>query len=146
MALPQYTKAVEKSRAAEAMQMLRYMRQQIQLFVLANGADALYAKTNEELGIEMPAGFSCSWTGEEEVCCNKDWCYISAGLSWGSRCPNTENVIAARMEGDGRDFNGGNLERKYLLEYEWCEGSAKAIVCYESDEWCKMFKGNGNPI
>lgn len=146
VALPQYEKSVEKSRAAEAVQMLRYMNQQKQLFILANGADAVSGKKNEDLGIELPAGLTCSWTGEEEVCCNKDWCYINTGVSWGGRCPGTENVIAARMEGDGREFDGNNLERKYLLEYETCEGSANTIVCYESEKWCKMFKGEGNPI
>ena len=145
VALPQYTKAVEKSRAAEAMQMLRYMHQQMQVYLLAN--DSFPARvSNEDLGIELPAGFRCSHTGDEEVCCNKHWCYINAGWSWGDRCPNSENVMAARMKGDGRDFDGHTLEREYLLEYEFCDGSAHAIVCYESDKWCKMFKGEGNPV
>ena len=145
VALPQYTKAVEKSRAAEAVQMLRYMYQQVQLYILANGGDSIYAKRNEELGIEFPSDFSCSWTGEEEICCNKHWCYINSGMRWGDRCPTPQNVIAARLE-DGAVYDGDELKRKYLLEYEFCEGAAPAIVCYESEEWCKMFKGVGNPI
>ena len=145
VAMPQYQKSVEKSRAAEAVQMLRYMHQQVQLYILANGAEALYGKRNEDLGIELPKNLSCSWTGDEEICCNKHWCYINSGESWGSRCPNSQNLIAARLE-DGTSYDGGELERKYLLEYEFCENSANAIVCYESEEWCKLFKGEGNPI
>lgn len=149
VALPQYEKSVEKSRAAEAVQMLRYMNQQKQLYILANGVDAVYKKKNEDLGIELPAGLTCSWTGEEEICCNKDWCYINTGFMWGSICVGNENVIAARMEGDGREAaadNPRNLKYKYTLEYETCEGSANTIVCYGKENWCKLFKGEGNPI
>ena len=63
VALPQYEKSVEKSRAAAAVQILRFMIQQIQLFILANGADSVYETKNEDLGIELPAGLTCSWTG-----------------------------------------------------------------------------------
>ncbi len=143
VALPQYEKAVEKSRAAEAVQMLRYLNQQQQLCVLAQDDDC-DTRTFESMGAELK-GLSCGTTGDEEVCCNKHWCYVSNGISLGDSCPSSiGNVIAARVDGIPSSFD--DLDRRYLLEYETCEGSAHSIVCYESDKWCKLFKGNGNPI
>lgn len=52
VALPQYEKAVEKSRATEAITILNYMHKQAQLCALANGENC-NSNTNEELGIEL---------------------------------------------------------------------------------------------
>ena len=62
VALPLYERAVEKSRAAEAIQMLRYMHKQGELCELANGNACSSMYTNEELGIEMPGGMRCPLT------------------------------------------------------------------------------------
>ncbi len=143
IALPQYTKAVEKSRAAEAVQILRYMNEQVKLCVLANGEDGCYRKPNADLGIEL-GGMSCEWTGDEEICCNKNWCYVNNGTTWGDFCAGgIGNVIAARVDGVPEDLS--NMDRRYLLEYETCEGSANQIVCYESSD-CNIFRGEGKPI
>lgn len=144
VALPQYTKAVEKSRAAEALQMLRYLHQQQQVCILEQGTDC-DTRTFASMGADL-GGLTCQTTSDEEVCCNEHWCYLSNGMTWGSHCPNSlDNVVAARVDGIPADLD--NLERRYLLEYESCDGSANAIVCYESDEWCKkLFKGEGQPV
>ncbi len=145
VALPQYTKAVEKSRAAEALQMLRYLHQQQQVCILEQG-DNCDTRTFDSMGAELPGGLTCHTDSDTETCCNKHWCYSSNGVSWGDRCAaSVGNVLAARVDGIPGDWD--NVERRYLLEYESCEGSANAIVCYESDEWCKkLFKGEGRPI
>ena len=145
VALPQYEKAVEKSRVAEAVQMLRYLNQQQQLCVLAQDDDC-DTRTFESMGAELK-GLSCGTTGDEEVCCNKHWCYVSNGMSWGGSCPfSIGNVIAARVDGIPSSFDDLARHYRYLLEYETCEGSAHSIVCSGSDKWCKLFKGNENPI
>ncbi len=145
VALPQYEKAVEKSRAAEAITMLNYMHKQAQLCALANGEDC-NSKTNEELGIELGNGFTCHKNSDSEVCCNKYWCYINNSLDWGDRCASGSGLtpIAARVNGIPANFN--NVDRKYLLEMEDCETGSKRIACYESEKWCKMFGGEGVPI
>lgn len=51
VALPQYTKAVEKARAAEAVQMLRTIAQANERYYLANGA---YTSNFEDLDIGVP--------------------------------------------------------------------------------------------
>lgn len=145
VALPQYEKAVEKSRAAEAITMLNYMHKQAQLCALANGEDC-NSKTNEELGIELGNGFTCHQNGYSEVCCNKYWCYNNNGIDWGDVCAGGSGLtpIAARVDGIPANFN--NIDRKYLLEMEDCDVGSKRIACYESEKWCKMFGGEGVPI
>lgn len=145
VALPQYEKAVEKSRATEAITILNYMHRQAQLCALENGEEC-WGKTNEELGIELGSGFTCKKNGDSEVCCNKYWCYDNNGAAWGDICAGTSNLtpIAARV--DAIPSNIDDVDRKYLLEMEDCAGGSKRIACYESEKWCKMFGGEGKPI
>ncbi len=73
VAVPQYQKAVEKSKAVEAWSVLKTMYQAQKAYHLANGK---YADSFEELDIDLP------WTGQEkffehasikDVRSNKDW-------------------------------------------------------------------------
>lgn len=146
VALPQYEKAVEKSRAAEAITILNYMHRQAQLCTLENGEECR-EKTNEELGIEFGSGFTCKKNEYSERCCNKYWCYDNSGEALGDICVGTSNLtpIAARVDGI-LPSNIDDVDRKYLLEMEDCEGGSKRIACYESEKWCKMFGGVGKPI
>lgn len=64
VALPQYTKAVEKSRGAQALVVLNSIAQAVQTFYMASGA---YPTSFEELDVDMD-----SWTGNEK------WCAIFA--------------------------------------------------------------------
>ncbi len=54
VALPQYNKAVEKSKATQVWPLLRTLHQAQQAYYLANGT---YAKKFDELGVELP-GFT----------------------------------------------------------------------------------------
>ena len=58
VALPQYQKAVEKSRGTQALTLLKSLGQAQEAYYMANGT---YATTFEELAIDLPAG----WTSVE---------------------------------------------------------------------------------
>ncbi len=152
VALPQYEKAVEKSRAAEAVQLLRYMHQQGELCILERGESGCNAITNEDAGIEMPSGFSCEFSGEDEVCCNKHWCYVNNGILWGYWCADAlvNSPVAKRVEYTG-DIEEALDNGKYSLQFDACEESPHKgkIVCYEdgNNNFCqRFFKGRDNPI
>lgn len=57
VALPQYTKAVEKSRAAQALSVLKSIGQAQESYHMANGA---YANSFDELDVEL------NWTGTDK--------------------------------------------------------------------------------
>ena len=129
VAVPQYEKAVEKSRAANAVQLLKSMVQAQQVYYLSNGD---YASTFDELGLDLPfvtkqyAAASSAWTDYGEI---TDWGpfiekkngYVSVGL----RRLNNPKVILAwyfkRADGNTRPLN--------------------AMVCMETDdaEYCKKY-------
>ena len=146
VALPQYQKAVEKARAAEALQMLKYMQQQLEVYKLSGGTGI----TNEEIGIEFGSGFECaSRAGDTERCCNKYWCYDNNGTLYGHYCANWDSPVATRVKELPEDiFDIPDDILMYKLQYETCEGAPhpNQIVCYASDKYCKMFKGEGNPV
>ena len=151
VALPQYEKAVEKSRAAEAVQILRYMHQQGELCILERGEQECNAITNETAGIELGGGFDCTFNGDEEVCCNKHWCYANGSLSWGSYCATglVNGPMARRTDDFSGDFDSDSWNLKYTLQYETCDGAPHKgkIVCYDDEKWCKkLFNGEGKPI
>ena len=149
VALPQYTKAVEKSRAAEALQILRYMHQQKEIYKLENGEGGATAP-NEDVGIELGNGFNCLFkSSDDEICCNKHWCYENSGILYGDRCVGFwGNVVAIRVD-NATPSSLGEKTHLYYLQYESspCVESPR-IVCYGAGDtdWCKMFKGDGNPI
>ena len=55
VALPQYQKAVEKSRVSELVMLTKHVKDMQEVYYLANG---LYATNCEELGLEVPSGYS----------------------------------------------------------------------------------------
>ncbi len=59
VAVPQYQKAVEKSRATQALVLLKALHQAQKAYFLANG---IYATKFEQLDVDMPA-----WTGHEQA-------------------------------------------------------------------------------
>ena len=143
VALPQYQKAVEKSRAAEAVTILKYMHNQLSLCKLEKGENNCMG-TNEELGIELGGGFTClDDDNGGEVCCNRHWCYDNNSEGWGDDCYDAE-PIAARVNGIPQEAFG-DIEWEYLLEYETCSDSSYPgqIVCYGD---CSIFNGEGKPI
>lgn len=96
IALPQYEKAVEKSRAAEALTMLSSMRKAIDVYIMTNGFpnEQLFFAPREPsiaLDIDITAGLQCTSDG---ICSSKDIDYYLYCND--SNC----TVSAARMIGD----------------------------------------------
>ena len=149
IALPQYQKAVEKSRAAEAIATLKYMHDQGVLCELEKGAGECDSMTNEELDIHFGNGFTCQFNGSYvERCCNDSWCFDNNPDAWADMCFVTDpkQPIAGRVRGKPGDV-WGNFEVDYWLEYEECSDSSYPgkIVCY-GEKCDTFFNGNGNPI
>ncbi|MBR2081695.1 MAG: prepilin-type N-terminal cleavage/methylation domain-containing protein [Elusimicrobiaceae bacterium] len=73
VAVPQYQKAVEKSKTSEVLSLLKSLGQAQRAYYLANGK---YATTFEELDIEIPSSFSGTShciTYPNAVRSNQDW-------------------------------------------------------------------------
>ena len=129
VALPQYQKAVEKSRAAQALSLLKSFAQAFQSYYMANGE---YPTTFDQLDLEM------NWTGTEK---------------WGSRASDTRSngewslqiiddsgnhgVYVGRLQGE---FKGGGFGF-----YAVSPGSGfetNAIVCLERKSLGVVFEKN----
>lgn len=71
VALPQYQKAVEKSRGAQALSLLKSVVQAQEAYHIANGD---YATNFDELALEIPwATGSACWGGSKDPRSNADW-------------------------------------------------------------------------
>lgn len=70
VALPQYQKAVEKSRATQALTVLKTFLQAQQSYYMANGN---YANTLEDLDIELPWPGTTRWYNGVPARSNENW-------------------------------------------------------------------------
>ena len=77
VALPQYQKAVEKSRMAEAVMMIRKIAQLQQVYFLANGEYATLENISG-LGIDIPHASTVSVVGQDRLV-TKDFAYTCQG-------------------------------------------------------------------
>lgn len=141
VALPQYEKAVEKSRAAEAIQTLKALRDQQALCFLEKDRESsscMQGSDDDNLFTNM----NIEIKGTETPMCD---IATTAG-------PATKN-FEYWLDGQYIDAVRRPCET-YILEttaYQGNDGydSVNNIVCYNmSDEkdWCKMFGGEGVPI
>lgn len=122
VALPQYTKAVEKSRATQAMVYLdAYVKAQ-QLYKLANDS---YASTtsslSESTGIELPTVNSNHWS-------------VLRTIVFGGT--NRPNIILQRQISE---------ENKYALKVDFvtnASGETEVLrYCYGAEKMCKAING-----
>ena len=73
VALPQYQKAVEKTRAAEAITVLGNMQKAVDLYLLENGAPTEFKVLGaEELDINATGNLTCTLDSEEVYGCYSD--------------------------------------------------------------------------
>ena len=152
IALPQYQKAVEKARVAEAIATLKHMHNQGVLCELEKGTGECFNFKNSDLDIHFGAGFSCEYVNKEtDTCCDKHWCYSPNGPIWGFACAGGEptSPVAMRVQEKPKNIGINEVDYIYTIQYEACEGSSypNKIVCYdEGNGKCDMFNGNGKPI
>ena len=144
--LPQYTKAVEKSRSAEAMVILNYLKKQGDLYILANGIPS-QAVSFADLEAELPSGFQVMPDQEDMACDNKHWCYMTHSEVWGDVATTYPDSPMARRYKNGNDGS----ELLYSLEYisNQINDSRKGkIICTDdSANYCSMFgTTSGNVI
>ena len=104
VALPQYQKAVEKSKATQAMSMLKSLGQAQNAYVLANGAPA---DTFDELALDIPFTGSETWrdTADGKITdtrSNGEW---SLQL-WKSTSGTSSIIMAGRISGN---YAGGGF-------------------------------------
>lgn len=141
VALPQYQKAVEKSRAAEAIQTLKTLRDQ-QALLLLNGEDSDISWGQGEENNNLFTNIDVEIKGTKTPMCDY-------GTTAGPATKNFEYwadgqyILAIR-----RPCNKYTLETTaYQSNYK--DNSVNNIVCYNDTnekDWCKMFGGEGVPI
>lgn len=141
VALPQYEKAVEKSRAAEAIQTLKALRDQQALCFLEKGSESsscMQGVDDDNLFTNMHIEIK----GNETPMCDYG---TTAG-------PATKNF---EYWADGQYISAMRRPcNKYTLETTAYQGSfedgeVNNIVCFNDTnekDWCKMFGGEGVPI
>lgn len=136
IALPQYKKAVEKSKVSQALITLKYMRERGQEFLL-NHNSWNYPLTNETVGIELPSDWE-DVTEDGDICqtlCSDEWCFANCTDVWGDINPRAEPSfpMAVRITKGSNVLDDGYL---YALEYDQ---DGKLYCCNaEGDKYCKM--------
>ena len=113
VALPQYEKAVEKSRAAEAFVMLKHLKDAQEVYYMANG---VYATSFEELGEANPSG--------------KYFSYTMGSLSIRAESYTQPYIIAFRYEHRNKASYPADVVCGFSISVEGAEEKAKP--------WCKM--------
>jgi len=96
VALPQYQKAVEKSRAAQAFVALNSLIQAQESYHLANGT---YAKSFDELALELPWTGNESWAATDSVDDTRSNAEWSLQLWGGDNGPGNSGIYLGRLTG-----------------------------------------------
>ena len=133
VALPQYEKAVEKSRSAEALILLKHLHEAGKLYLMSN--PGAHNVSFEDLGVELPADYTLAEEmAEGEVYCNKHWCVMTLSDAFGS-FPSSKPDSPVILRCDGWK-DGDIVNSLYGLEY-----AADKIWCINSDKWCQYLFG-----
>ena len=147
IALPQYRKAVEKSKVSQALITLKYMKDRGQEFMLAHSMTAEmtssewaphYPLTNAKLGIELSDAWECEIEPNDsynEVCCSDDWCFdnTSEDFGLGGMVP----VPSASRKNKNNTLNEVLFNGKYL--YTLFYGTDGRLYCENHTvDYCKF--------
>mgnify|MGYP004484722989 CR=1 FL=1 len=145
IALPQYQKAVEKSRAAEGLIMLRHLHDLGQVALLSDPEASQLSF--EALGANIQ-GYTLHSDEGNQVACNKNWCFypnsLAAGGDEANGRPDTPTV--ERMDGENWKYS-----LQYLSSIYRNPSWRGQILCYSNSDYdqdyCKLFgTTSGNPI
>ncbi len=119
VAVPQYQKAVEKARAAEAITLLNSIQKGIDAWVLTNGMPTVdtyfieFFDGNEkaELDIDVESALTCEEVGKNTYChskyfrysanCNTTSCYIEAARFKDDAAGDYEYALLMNMRSEG---------------------------------------------
>ncbi|WP_428050068.1 type IV pilin protein [Candidatus Avelusimicrobium caledoniensis] len=141
VALPQYQKAVEKSRAAQALTLLKSIGQAVQTYQMANGGK--WPETFDELDVDIP------WTGTQKWHNSSAITDTRSNLDWSVQIYNHDehghSIYIGRISGP---YAGTGFALNQALE------DGQVIYCVESNHpnnaspftdkgaYCeKLFKG-----
>ena len=146
IALPQYNKAVEKSKVAQALITLKYMKDRGEEFMTAHGYStdtnllSIYGGvTNDIVGIELPSNWECGpdiWNDGAEMCCSSEWCFDNVGEHFGPGGFYPHIPAATRIP-KGTDFDEVEGNRLYDLYYDY-DGKIYCSNIQSSKNYCKM--------
>lgn len=132
VALPQYTKAVEKSRAAQAFAVLKSVAEAQQSYYMANGT---YAKFFDELDIDLP------WSGTEkwynlgsDTRSNGEWSVQLYRVNENTNYPITSGIYIGRLSGR---YKGGG----FGYFFEGSTYGSQRMVCVERTNSGVVFAG-----
>ena len=141
VALPQYTKAVEKSRAVQALTMLKSIVQAQKVYYMANGA---YAQSFDDLDVEI------AWTERDNFLVSGDVADARSNGDWSIQLLSSADgrVYAGRLSGQykGGGFIFANPGMSVGIDPDvlWCVERVGAGVVFgkERGAFCeKMFAG-----
>ena len=150
VALPQYQKAVEKSKAVQALTLLQSIARAQEAYYLANGQ---YAEHFDELDVEIPwTGHTQFWTtGMVDTLSNDDWSvqiYVQ-GSGASKKVLTHIGRLTGRYKGTGfaipHQDTIGNIQGRVVGRLECIEqigGDANVIYSGEAGGYCeKLFRG-----
>ena len=130
VAVPQYQKAVEKSRAAQALTLLKSLVQAQETYYLANGS---YATQFDELSVDIPWDGTAHWRGGSEikdVRSNQDW---SVELFANS---SIYGIFVGRIS--------GKYQGTGFVFYFSGVNNARQILCAERESGATMYTGTAD--
>ena len=143
VALPQYNKAVEKSKVSQALITLKYMRERGQEFILYNDHTSGIL-TNDKIGIELPSDWGCFMDEcGGQICCSDEFCFENGGCYWGDGGTNPyfPSLIRVKKGTTISEIENDEYVEFYSLAYS--EGTGR-LECYdgsykEDNYYCSMF-------
>jgi len=137
VALPQYTKAVEKSRAAEAFVILKDIHQKSHLYALEGGefpaTSCPSSPTYEDMGIEI-SGTSLVELGGIDMLCNKNWCYAHHLTDIQGGACDAGLATAFRLNNANTDPDAGNILYSLAISEK---GQFQCRI--DNGNYCKLF-------
>jgi prepilin-type N-terminal cleavage/methylation domain-containing protein len=136
VALPQYQKAVEKSRATQALTLLKAIAQSAETYYMANGT---YATKFDELDVEIPwTGTTKGYTGlaGTDVVSNNDWSVQLYNLS------NQHAIYVTRLTGA---YKGASFMWFFVGDNHYGTYPLEQIICFERvDDGVVFTKNRGD--
>ena len=118
VALPQYQKAVEKAKIAEAQQIAATFRPAIDIYVLVNGindSDEFIGNANATLDIDIESILDCS-RGNGDLCFGKNFGYDA--LCYQGKAPNSCQIRAWRLDNPKAYTQSGSDPYRYEIVWK----------------------------